>query len=155
MIVPYQLVIFGLGIGFIFTNGIVFALYFVGTTTIPCIAVAGIKWGIFRGDRQERIGVPLVGILLLAFAYWLSTRVSILILGHHLSGLALALIGAFIGLIGVPLSWGGSASMNTPNRSSDPSPPPEAPSATPSPDSPDGSGPEKSASTGLPHKGRE
>jgi hypothetical protein len=118
VIILYTLAVFGVGIAFIFTNGIVFALCFLGTTMVPCIAVAGMKWGFLRGDKQQKVGVPLVAIALLGFAYWLSTGVSIQVMGHHLSGLALGLIGAFIGLVGVPLSWGGS----TPNAS-----PPEEP----------------------------
>jgi hypothetical protein len=107
MVVLYTLAIFGMGVALIFTSGIVFVLYFVGTAMIPCVAVTGLKWGILRGDRQQRIGVPLVAVLLLAFGYWLSSDLSIFIFGHHLSGFALFLIGAFIGLVGVPLSWGG------------------------------------------------
>ena len=112
MVVLYTLAIFGVGTAFIFTNGVVFALCFLGTAMVPCIAVAGMRWGLSRGDKQQRVGVPLVAIALLAFAYWLSTGVSIQIVGHHLSGLALGLIGAFIGFVGVPLSWGELASAN-------------------------------------------
>jgi hypothetical protein len=106
VIVLYTLAIFGVAIAFIFINGVVFALYFLGTAMVPCIAVAGMKWGLLRGDKQQRVGVPLVAIALLVFAYWLSTGVSIQIMGHQVSGLALGLIGALIGLVGVPLSWG-------------------------------------------------
>jgi len=113
MVALFTLAVFGIGISFIFTTGLLFGICFIGAAMVPCIAIAGMKWGILRGDRQQRIGVPLVATLLLAFAYWLSTGVSVHIMGHHLSGLALALIGAFIGLVGVPVSWGGSAPSNS------------------------------------------
>jgi hypothetical protein len=113
MIMLYTLAVFGIGTAIIFTGGFVFALCFVGTAMIPCIAVAGMKWGLLRGDRQQRIGVPLVAIMLLIFVYWLSTGVSIQVMGYHLSGLTLALIGGFVGLVGIPLSWGGSGPSNS------------------------------------------
>jgi hypothetical protein len=109
MIFLYTAIIFPAGIVFIFTEGILFAIRFVGTAMLPCIAMAGLKWGVLMGDRQQKIGVPLVAVLLLAFSYWLSNGVSIQIFGHHLSGFVLALIGAFIGLTGIPLSWAGPA----------------------------------------------
>jgi hypothetical protein len=108
VVVAYTLIVVGITIAFIFQNGLVFALCFLGTAMIPCIAVAGMKWGILMGDRQQKIGVPLVALALLGFAYWLSSAVSIQIGGTQLSGLVVGLIGAFIGLFGVPLSWGGT-----------------------------------------------
>jgi len=73
---------------------------------IPCIATVGMKWGILLGDRQQKVAVPLVTLLLLAFAYWLSRSVSLQVFGYRLSGLVVVMIGAFVGLVGVPLSWG-------------------------------------------------
>jgi hypothetical protein len=92
---------------FAFKIGFVFALCFFGTVAIPCVAVAGARWGVLAGDKQQKIGVPIVGLLLLAFAYWLSTYVSVKVFGVRVSGLILLIISGVIGLIGVPLSWGG------------------------------------------------
>ncbi len=106
----YFLAILGIAVVFVFKNGVAFALSFLGTAIIPCVAIAGMKWGLMKGDRQQRIGVPIVALLLLAFAYWLSTGVSVQVFGHNLSGLTLGIIGSVIGLIGIPLSWADTSS---------------------------------------------
>lgn len=113
MVGYYATVVTILAIAFVFTNGIVFALCFFGTAVIPCIAVAGMRWGIVRGDNQQRIGVPVVAVLLLLFAYWLSTGVSLQLFGYRISGLAFGLISAFVGTW-VPLAWGPTPSPNPP-----------------------------------------
>jgi len=92
-----------------FKNGPTFALCFFGTTAIPCVAVAGAKWGLVAGDAQQKIGVPVIALILLAFAFWLSTYVSVTAFGIEISGLVLMAIGGVIGLAGVPLAWGGQA----------------------------------------------
>jgi hypothetical protein len=92
---------------FVFKIGLVFALCFLGTAWLPCIAVAGARWGLLAGDRGQKIGVPIVALMLLAFAYWLSTYVSVTAFAVHISGLTLLIISCVIGLIGVPLAWGG------------------------------------------------
>jgi Na+/phosphate symporter len=102
----YILIIFGAAIGFAFSNGILFALSFLGTALLPCFAVGTIKWGIMLGDKQQKIGVPLAGLVLLALAYWLSGRVSLQLVGYHVSGLGLLLFSSLVGLA-VPLAWGG------------------------------------------------
>jgi hypothetical protein len=109
LVVFYTLAVFWMAITFIFTKDIVSALRFFGTAMIPLVAIAGLKWGVLKGDREQKIGVPLVAILLLAFAYWLSTGVSIQLFGYNLSGLELGLAGGFVGLVGVPLSWADSS----------------------------------------------
>jgi hypothetical protein len=108
MAVFWSLIVFPVAVVFAFQHGLLFALGFLGTSWIPCIAVAGAKWGVIRGDRQQRIGVPVVAALLLAFAYWLSTGVEVLVFGHIISGLTLFLISAVLGLT-VPLAMGGAA----------------------------------------------
>ena len=100
---------------FAFTNGITYALAFLGTCLIPEIAVAGIRWGLIHGDKQQRIGTPLVGLVLLAFGFWLSTGVSLHIFGFTVSGIALASIGAVLGFC-VPLSWGGVPDREAPAK---------------------------------------
>jgi len=109
MVMFYTLAIFGMAIAFMFTKDIVSAFSFFGTAMIPLVAVAGLKWGVLRGDSEQKIGVPLVAILLLAFAYWLSTGVSIQIFGYNLNGLVLGIAGSFVGLVGIPLSWAASS----------------------------------------------
>jgi hypothetical protein len=106
------LVVTVVAIVFIFKNGVAFALCFFGTTAIPCVAIAGAKWGLVSGDSQQKFGVPLVAVLLLGFSYWLSTSVSLHLLGLDVSGLTLVIISGVIGLIGVPTSWG-SSSINS------------------------------------------
>lgn len=113
MIGYYFLAIFFSAIGFAFSNGIVFALSFLGAAYLPCVAIAGAKWGILMGDSQQKIIVPIIGFVLLALAYWLSTNINIHLLGFTLSGFGLAIISGLIGLVGVPTSWGGSSSPKT------------------------------------------
>lgn len=45
MVIFYTLAVSGIGIGFIFANGLIFALCYYGAAMLPCIAVAGMKWG--------------------------------------------------------------------------------------------------------------
>ena len=105
VIISYTLAVFGVAIAFIFANFLVFALAFVGTSMLPCLAVAGAKWSILKGDGQQKIVGQVFSALLLALAYWLSNGVSIQLFGYHLSGVTIGLIGALVGLVGVPLSW--------------------------------------------------
>jgi hypothetical protein len=53
---------------------------------LPSIAVAGMKWGLVFGDNQQKVGVPFIAVLLLGFACWLSTYVSLNIGAAHVSG---------------------------------------------------------------------
>jgi len=101
----YFLAILSLTAIFVFKNGILFALGFLGTTMIPCIATVAAKWGIIRGDARQKLFVPAFALLLLWVAYWLSKSVSLDAGGIHLSGIALLAIGAIVGLVGVPLRW--------------------------------------------------
>jgi hypothetical protein len=105
--VLWFMIVTPVAIVFAFKIGLVFALCFFGTVTVPCVAVAGARWGVLAGDKHQKIGVPIVGLLLLAFAYWLSTYVSVHVFGVQVSGLILVIISGVIGLIGVPLAWGG------------------------------------------------
>jgi hypothetical protein len=104
MAVVYVLAIFGMAVALAFKVSVAMAFYFFAASMISCVAAAGFKWGLLRGDKQQRIGVPIVAILLLGFAYWLSLGVSVAIFGLHLSGLLCCLIGAAVGLLGVPLA---------------------------------------------------
>ena len=113
MVRLYTLAIFCITTAFLFVNGIAFALSFFGAALLPCVAVAGAKWGILRGDRQQKIGVPVIGVMLLAFAYWLSTGISVRLFGLNLSGLSFVVIGSLIGLVGVPIAWGASGSSKS------------------------------------------
>lgn len=90
-----------------FRTALFFALTFLGTTTIPLIAVVGIKWAILTGDRQQKIGVPIIVLALLAFAYWLSIGVTIQAFDYNVSGLALLIISAGLGLISAPAALAG------------------------------------------------
>lgn len=98
----YFVVVLVCTIVFVFQTGILFALSFLGTTALPLIAVAAGKWGIARGDKQQKIGIPIIALILVAAAYWLSLGVSITLFQVHLSGLALLVVSGAIGLL-VPL----------------------------------------------------
>ena len=102
----YTIAVFSVAIAFMFSNGIGFALSFLGAAWIPCCAIGAIKLGIIAGDKQQKVGVPLVGLIPLAFGYWLSGKVDLHVFGHHLSGFGLFIVSCVIGLT-VPLAWGG------------------------------------------------
>jgi len=107
LVVYYTLAVLGGTIAFLFSNGILFALTFLAVGLLPCFAVGAAKWGIFAGDKQQSIGVPIVALIPLGFAYWLSRGIALQVFGYHLSGLALLLLSAIIGLA-TPLWMGGS-----------------------------------------------
>jgi len=88
-----------LAVASFFRTGTSVALCLFGTSMISLVAAGGLKFGILWGDRAQKIGVPLVAILLLGFAYWLSSGFSVQIFGYQLSGLTWGIIGAVIGLI--------------------------------------------------------
>ena len=113
MVAYFFVAIFTLSVIIIFTKGFLFALCFLGTCSLPCVAVAGGKWGILRGDMAQKIGVPVIAVGILAFAYWLSKSVGVEVFGLYLSGFALWLISATFGLIGVPLEWAQNPNQDT------------------------------------------
>lgn len=112
MVVYYTLAVFGVAFAFVFSNGILFALSFLAVALLPCWAVGAAKCGIMAGDKQQRIGVPLVALLPLAFAYWLSGGVELHAFGYPVSGLALLIVSCLLGLT-VPLRWGGPVPGNS------------------------------------------
>jgi hypothetical protein len=79
--------------------GIISALCLFGTSMISFTAAGGLKFGILWGDKAQKIGVPLLAVLFLAFAYWLFSGFSVQLLGYHLSGLTWGIIGVVIGII--------------------------------------------------------
>ena len=85
----------------IFRDGFAIALCFLGTTILPTVAVGAFTWAQMFGDNQQRFGSPVIGVILLGFAYWLSTNVSLELYGYHVNGFALFAISAAIGLFGV------------------------------------------------------
>jgi hypothetical protein len=60
------------------------------------------------GNDQQRFGVPIVAVILLAFAYWLSTNVLLKLYGYDTDGFTLLAISAVIGLLGVITSRRGA-----------------------------------------------
>jgi hypothetical protein len=99
----YFIAIFSLTLVFAFKNGILFALSFLGTTTLPAISITAMRWAIARGNRAQKIGVPIFGALLVAFAYWLSLGVSGDAFGLHVSGQVLLVISGVVGFF-LPLA---------------------------------------------------
>ena len=105
----WVLISFIMAIFFVIDNGVGFAFTFIYICWIPMVAVAASKWGLFKGDNQQKIVVPSIAIVLLLFAYWLSTGVQIHVFGVTVSGLILGFISAAIGIT-IPLEmatrWG-------------------------------------------------
>jgi hypothetical protein len=75
------------------------ALCLFGTSFISLVAAGGFKFGLLWGDNQQRIGVPLVALVLFALAYWLSAGFGVQIFGYHFSGLEWGALGAAIGIV--------------------------------------------------------
>lgn len=71
----------------------------IGTTIVTPIAVAGIMRGIRTGDTSQRIGTPILGALLLAGCYWMSTHFTLHVLGVAIAGQWWLAIGAAIGFL--------------------------------------------------------
>jgi TPR repeat protein len=89
------------------------ALCLFGTSFVSLIAAGGLKFGLLRGDKAQRIGVRLVALVLFALACWLSSGLSVQVLGYSLSGIMWGAIGAIIGIISIdqrttPNRWPGS-----------------------------------------------
>jgi len=101
----WVLVTFVVAVVFAFKNSLGFALIFLGTCWLPCFVVGTGKWGLLRGDRSQKIAVPLIAAVILAFAYWLSTMVEVQFSGYLISGLMIWIASALIGLT-APLSMG-------------------------------------------------
>jgi hypothetical protein len=86
--------------------GVLVGLSAFGASFLAVVAAGGLKFGLFLGDRAQKIGVPIVAVLLLTFAYWLSGGFSVHLFGVALSGEAWAIIGGLVGLVCVPADWG-------------------------------------------------
>jgi hypothetical protein len=65
MIGLYVLAMMGIAMVLLVNDGIALAVSFYGAALLPCIAVAGAKWGSLKGDGQQKISVPLIGVVLL------------------------------------------------------------------------------------------
>jgi hypothetical protein len=105
MAVLWTLATLVIALVFVFQNGLGFALSFLGTCWLPCFSIGTVKWGILRGDKQQKTGIPIVGFLILGLAYWLSTGVEIHVFDHLIGGFTLWIISGLIGLT-VPLGMG-------------------------------------------------
>ena len=70
-----------------------------GASFLAVVAAGGLKFGLFWGDSAQKIGVPIVAVLLLAFAYWLSGGFAAQLFGVALSGEAWAIIGGLVGFV--------------------------------------------------------
>ncbi len=79
--------------------GVLVGLSAFGASFIAVVAAGGLKFGLLWGDRAQKIGVPIVAMLLLTFAYWLSGGFSAQLFGVALSGEAWAIIGGLVGLV--------------------------------------------------------
>ena len=88
-----------MALGFLLRGEVKFALCLFGTSMLSLTAAGGLKFGLLWGDKSQRIGVPIVALLIFAIAYWLSAGFSVQLFGHYISGLTWGIIGAAIGLL--------------------------------------------------------
>ena len=79
--------------------GILVGLSAFGASFLAVVAAGGLKFGLFWGDRAQKIGIPIIAVLLLALAYWISAGFSAQLFGVALSGEAWAIIGALVGFV--------------------------------------------------------
>jgi hypothetical protein len=79
--------------------GVLVGLSAFGASYLAVVAAGGLKFGLFWGDSAQKIGVPIVAVLLLAFAYWLSGGFAAQLFGVALSGEAWAIIGGLVGFV--------------------------------------------------------
>jgi|SRR5215467_2326874 len=66
--------------------GVVVGLSAFGGSFVAVVSAGGLKFGLFWGDRAQKIGIPIIAVLLLTFAYWLSGGFSAQLFGVTLSG---------------------------------------------------------------------
>jgi hypothetical protein len=79
--------------------GIKPALCTIAASLISLIAAGALKFGVLWGTGAQRVGTPIIALLLLALAYWLGSGFSVVLFGLVLSGQAWAVVGAVIGLL--------------------------------------------------------
>jgi hypothetical protein len=101
MVAFWFVAVTALSLVFIVRDGITFALCFLGTVILPTVAVGAFTWVQMFGDNQQKFGIPIIAVILLGFAYWLSTNVSLGLYGYNVDGFILLAISATIGLLGV------------------------------------------------------
>lgn len=94
----YLLVGLVVGMATMIKSSFVIGLYILGASVSSIIGSGGTILGLRSRDAAYRIGSPILGVALLAGAYWLSARFSIHIFDWHISGLAWTITGAVLGI---------------------------------------------------------
>jgi len=74
-----------------------YAVRFLAVCWIPGTSVCAVRWCIVRGDNWQRIGGTIFGLLLLALVWWALPGADLVVFGHTVPGLVLALISAAVG----------------------------------------------------------
>lgn len=93
----YQILSLVVVISIVLKGEFVRALCAVGTVELSVMAGGGMKWAFFHGSKDQKIVCPIIAILLIAVAQWLSTSFSVHFFGIHLSGAEWGWIGLAIG----------------------------------------------------------
>jgi hypothetical protein len=88
-----------MAVGLLLHGQFKFALCLFGTSMLSLTAAGGLKFGLFWGDKSQRIGVPIVALLIFAVAHWLSGGFSVQLFGYYISGLTWGIVGAVIGFL--------------------------------------------------------
>ena len=79
--------------------GLLVGVYTFAASSLGVTAGGGLKFGLLWGDKQQRIGVPVVAILLIALVLWLGSGFSVTMFGRIIGGEIWGIIGVVIGLV--------------------------------------------------------
>jgi len=75
------------------------ALSIAVTSFFALVAGGGLKASLFWGDKTQKVGGPVVALIVVGLAQWLASGFSVWLFGDHLSGNLWCWIGFAIGLI--------------------------------------------------------
>ena len=77
---------FFIAISAVYNAGWAAGFYAFATSLIFIVVGASVKASVWWGDRAQKIGSPIVALLPLALAQWLSSGFSAQMFGYHLTG---------------------------------------------------------------------
>jgi hypothetical protein len=101
IIVGYFFLTIGVAISAFFHAGTA-GLYVFIASFLFLVAGGGIKSMVLYGDRNQKIAGPIVGLLVGALAYWLSTGFSVQLFGIYMSAAVWGAIGFLIAIVFAP-----------------------------------------------------
>jgi hypothetical protein len=69
------------------------AIYTIVGSGLSCVAGGGLKSSLWWGDKSQKIAGPIIALVLMILAQWLSAGFSVQLLGYDLGGNLWSVIG--------------------------------------------------------------